>query len=111
VSNVIRSNTAIQPQQQALLCVTNPTPIPTQLPLIQTISTQPVAHQLLSLPQQGNIILQQSNPIQMVQAPAANTAGQYIQISSATPQIIQGVPASASIGVLQSNAPELVEFL
>ena len=57
--------------------------------------------QYLCVPQQsGSIIIQQqqpsmqAQPIQIIQAPQAQSA-QYLQITSATPQIIQTVQAPA----------------
>ncbi|UJR37334.1 hypothetical protein I4U23_030042 [Adineta vaga] len=107
-----------QQQQQQYICIDNTSPtIINQLPVCNSISTstQPQSYLCVSQtssPQSASIVIQQpsqmsAQPIQFIQNPQQQT-GQYLKISSASPQVIQAIP-SPGLGSIQPQIIQTVQ--
>ena len=105
-NQIVQTVSLVQPQkpQPQYICVGSiPSSVTNQVPVLSAVTGQTQPQQLLCIPQLGNVLVQQQPPtIQIVQTVPTQSNANYIEISSASPQIIQAIqPRSAAIQSIQ----------
>ncbi|CAF1050444.1 unnamed protein product [Adineta steineri] len=124
-NNYIQDSCSQQQQQQYICVDSTPSTIINQMPAFSPVTTNAcrspqtyICVPQTSCQQSPNIIIQpqpqiQSQPLQIIQSPQTSPPGQYLRITSATPQIIETIQSpgfqTAQPQIIQGMQPQIMQ--